>query len=225
MLILAIDSAMNGCSAGVHDFENNIHVTREMQISRGQAEHLMPMIDDVIREAAISYDDIDKIAVTHGPGAFTGLRVAMSTAKALGLALNIPVIGVCTFDAVFHTFVKNHEGEVNEKSLILLETKRKDYYIRGVDEEGTAFTEKTAISAQEASSMLADVKHIIGDALSRYENEIAPQEYADINKVEVNMPDNEVIAYIGKNAEYKPCEPAYIRPPDAVASKNIRSIK
>jgi len=81
MILLAFDTATACCSAAVwHD--GRILAVREDAMERGHAEALAPMIEDAMREAGIAFAALDGIAVTVGPGAFTGLRIGLSMARA-----------------------------------------------------------------------------------------------------------------------------------------------
>ena len=69
-------------------------------MSTGQAERLVPMIEAVMARANLRFEDLDLIAVTLGPGAFTGVRIGIATAEGLGLASGRPVLGLTSFEAV-----------------------------------------------------------------------------------------------------------------------------
>src|SRR5471032_2001839 len=100
MLILAIDTALDACAAGVLDTDAARMIAQESQaMKRGHAEALMPLIARVIREAGIAFAALDRIAVTTGPCSFTGLRVGLSAARGIALAANKPVVGVTTLTA------------------------------------------------------------------------------------------------------------------------------
>jgi tRNA threonylcarbamoyl adenosine modification protein YeaZ len=99
MLVLAIDTALEACAAAVLD-TNTGTVTREsLPMVRGHAEALMPLVGRVMSEAALDFDDIDRIAVTVGPGSFTGLRVGVSAARGFALAAGKPAVGLTTLAA------------------------------------------------------------------------------------------------------------------------------
>ena len=70
-------------------------------MKRGHAEALMPLIGRVIKEAGIAFADLDRVAVTTGPGSFTGLRVGLSAARGIALAANKPVVGGFTFPTAY----------------------------------------------------------------------------------------------------------------------------
>jgi tRNA threonylcarbamoyladenosine biosynthesis protein TsaB len=98
-LILAIDTALSACSVALtRDNETLVSAIEPMQ--RGQAERLAPMVSDLMLSAGLAFSQIDIIAVTTGPGAFTGLRVGLAFARGLALALNRPCVGFSTLDVL-----------------------------------------------------------------------------------------------------------------------------
>ncbi len=100
MIILALDTCLARCAVCLFDSTKNAILAEEHQdMERGHAEALAPMVQRVLSTAAKKASDIERVAVTKGPGTFTGLRIGLSFARALGLALNIPVIGVDTLSA------------------------------------------------------------------------------------------------------------------------------
>src|SRR6202789_1108707 len=100
MLILAIDTALDACAAGVLDTNAARLIAQESQaMKRGHAEALMPLIARVIRQAGIAFAALDRIAVTTGPGSFTGLRVGLAAARGIALAADKPVVGLTTLTA------------------------------------------------------------------------------------------------------------------------------
>lgn len=71
-------------------------------MAKGQAERLIPLLEEVLAEAGLTWRDLDALAVGTGPGNFTGVRIAVSAARGLALGLAIPAIGVTTLDALAH---------------------------------------------------------------------------------------------------------------------------
>jgi len=101
MKLLAIDCAANLCAACVYDADADAELGREVRdLGKGHAEHLMAVIEAALQSGGIGYHDLDAVAVSIGPGSFTGLRVGVSTARGLALALKIPAIGVTTLEAL-----------------------------------------------------------------------------------------------------------------------------
>lgn len=122
MHILAIDVSVTVCSVGVLDTATSAFYSKKLETDKGQAEFLVPMVQDVIILAGINIKNLDYIAVTRGPGSFTGVRIGLATAKMLGLALHIPVIGISTLDVI----ARMHSD--SQDTLFLIDTKRNDFY-------------------------------------------------------------------------------------------------
>ncbi len=100
MRLLAIDTALAVCSAAVLDTARGEPVAFESQaMERGHAEALMPMIARVMGDAGLSFFDLDRIAVTSGPGSFTGLRVGIAAARGIALSIDRPAYGLTTLAA------------------------------------------------------------------------------------------------------------------------------
>jgi tRNA threonylcarbamoyladenosine biosynthesis protein TsaB len=100
MRVLAIDTALAACSAAVLDTERAAVTAHEsLAMQRGHAEALMPLVKRVMERAGLAFADLDRIAVTTGPGSFTGLRVGIAAARGLGLAAAKPVVGLTTLAA------------------------------------------------------------------------------------------------------------------------------
>ena len=101
MKILALDTAMAACSVAVLDTGHPVPLaTAFVAMERGHAEALAPMVRQAMQESGIGFAEIDRIAVTAGPGTFTGVRIGLAMARGLGLARGIPVIGIDTLSAI-----------------------------------------------------------------------------------------------------------------------------
>ncbi|HET6375132.1 MAG TPA: tRNA (adenosine(37)-N6)-threonylcarbamoyltransferase complex dimerization subunit type 1 TsaB, partial [Methylocella sp.] len=101
MKILALDTALSACSACV--LEEGAEAPESMEtlpMERGHAEALLPLVDRVMARAEGGFESLGRIAVTVGPGSFTGLRVGLAAARAFGLACKIPVAGISTLAAM-----------------------------------------------------------------------------------------------------------------------------
>ncbi|TPK91038.1 tRNA (adenosine(37)-N6)-threonylcarbamoyltransferase complex dimerization subunit type 1 TsaB [Mesorhizobium sp. B2-4-12] len=101
MKVLAIDCAASLCAACVYDAAAEEELGRSvLDLGKGHAEHLMAVIAEAMKAGATDYAGLGAIAVSVGPGSFTGLRVGVSTARGLALALKVPAIGVTTLEAL-----------------------------------------------------------------------------------------------------------------------------
>src|SRR5688572_27817223 len=97
MRVLAIDTALSACSVAVLDTDRAAVIASDtLVMTRGHAEAVMPMIARVMDEAQADFALLDRIAVTVGPGSFTGLRVGISAARGIALAAGKPAIGLST---------------------------------------------------------------------------------------------------------------------------------
>ena len=99
MRILAIDTALEACAAGIIDMPDRVLAQQSLAMARGHAEALMPLLARVMDQARIGFADLDRIAVTVGPGSFTGLRVGIAAARGIALAAGKPAVGVSTLAA------------------------------------------------------------------------------------------------------------------------------
>ena len=100
MIVLAIDTAASLCAACLWDSGSGERGRAVLDIGKGHAEHLIGVIDTALQRAGLAYPQVGAIAVSVGPGSFTGVRVGVSTARGLALALSVPAVGVSTLDAL-----------------------------------------------------------------------------------------------------------------------------
>jgi len=100
-LILAIDTSAAHCAAALL-LGNRLVAQRHDAMAKGQAERLFPMLEDLLSGAGHHWRDLSALAVGIGPGNFTGVRIAVSAARGLALALEIPALGISTFEALAH---------------------------------------------------------------------------------------------------------------------------
>lgn len=111
MIVLAIDTSSTLCAAALWDTDTHAERGRCVEaMATGHAERLMAVIDAALADAGLAYADLGAVAVSIGPGSFTGVRVGVSTARGLALALNIPAIGVSTLDAIAAETLALHPG-------------------------------------------------------------------------------------------------------------------
>jgi tRNA threonylcarbamoyladenosine biosynthesis protein TsaB len=125
MIVLALDTAASVCAACLFDTHTSTVLGRASEdIGRGHAERLMAVIDDALSQSGLDLSDVGRIAVTTGPGSFTGVRVGLSAARGLALALDVPCIGVTTLEAIAHA----HHGDGDRPLLVVLDARRGEVY-------------------------------------------------------------------------------------------------
>lgn len=163
--ILAFDTALQGCSVGV--CVGGKISARTEKMASGQGEQLIPIINDVMAQAGIKISEIDAIVTTVGPGAFTGLRIGLSAAKAMGLAIDKPVFGITTLQALALQYVA--EKKPVHPIALILETKRDDFYFQSFDKDAKVQDEARAIGSDTLKKILERGDHVmLGDGVERF---------------------------------------------------------
>jgi len=127
MKILAVDTALGACSAAVLSGDGVLSYRFEA-MERGHAERLAPMVRDVMQEAGLAFDTIDRLAVTTGPGTFTGQRVGLAFMRGLRIAIRKPLLGVTTLEAMLAQAMANASAD---SAVVLQHAKRHEAYIAG----------------------------------------------------------------------------------------------
>ena len=127
MLLLSIDTSDCFISVALVD-ETKVWASIQKQMERGQAEQLFPMIDETFKKAGLDISKTEGIAVSTGPGSFTGIRIGLAAAKGLGMALGIPVMGVSCFEM--------WQYGIKELVKVILDTRRGDFYVQSFDAHG-----------------------------------------------------------------------------------------
>lgn len=174
MKILAIESSGTVASAALLE-DNNIILEKTGPFKVTHSETLMPMIDEAFKEAGMKPVDIDLIAVSGGPGSFTGLRIGSATAKGLGFALNKDLVHVPTLDGMAY----NYEG-TDSLVVPMMDARRGQVYtgIYGFDGDGLQILlPGCAMAAGELMEYINDHftgRHIIflGDGVDAYRETI-----------------------------------------------------
>ncbi|WP_029041029.1 tRNA (adenosine(37)-N6)-threonylcarbamoyltransferase complex dimerization subunit type 1 TsaB [Cucumibacter marinus] len=120
-LTLALDTAQPRCQCALA-LRDGTTLSEIEDRQKGHAEVLIGQVDTLLARAGLAYADLERIAVTTGPGSFTGLRVGLSAARAFGLSLDIPVIGVPTLLAMSLAMPENTSAR------ILVDARRDEMY-------------------------------------------------------------------------------------------------
>src|SRR6187401_3550354 len=113
MRVLAIDTALGACAAAVLDSQRGAILASEtIGMTRGHAEAVMPLIARVMDAGRCEFADLDRIAVTVGPGSFTGLRVGIAAARGIALAAGKPAVGLSTLSTLAAPHVAARSDQV-----------------------------------------------------------------------------------------------------------------
>jgi tRNA threonylcarbamoyladenosine biosynthesis protein TsaB len=220
MLILAIDTALDACAAAVLDTEAGNLIAQESQaMKRGHAEALMPLIGRVIEASGTAFTNLGRIAVTTGPGSFTGLRVGLSAARGIALAANIPVVGVTTLTAYAAPVVsQNLEPPV----ISAIDARHDHVYLQVVGGNGSALVRPCVTPIAEAlGAWRFGAPHIVGNAANILA-ERWPSHAATPVRVDTQAaPDIAWVGWLGAavSPNTAPARPFYLRAPDAKPAK------
>lgn len=154
MKLLAIDCAANLCAACVYDAAAGKELGRSvLDLGKGHAEHLMAVIDEALKAGGTAYAGLGAIAVSVGPGSFTGLRVGVSAARGLALALKIPAIGVTTLEALAAEAAAAFPGRA---ALAALDAGREEIHVAFYDEGSVLIYGPAAATLSQAVAMAVD---------------------------------------------------------------------
>lgn len=219
MLVLALDTAAHLCSAALYDAERSRVVGHSSEdIGRGHAERMMAVLDAALDKAGAAYPDIGKIAVSVGPGSFTGIRVGVATARGLALALGVPVVGVTTLEALAGSVDASPAMPV----LATIDASRAELYCQLFSAEGNG--PARALGAHEAADIVtAHSAAIVGSGAAAIEAVLAEAGAAAPQVLSrARAPDIAVVARLGaKRAPADKPRPFYLRAPDAKEQRDF----
>lgn len=217
MLILAFDTAQQACSAAIsRDGELVSYCHRLMQ--RGHAEHLLPMVEAVRKQAAVSFGDLDFIAVTVGPGTFSGVRVGLAAARALALVQDIPILGVGTLELLAQGAVRagTPDAMAGRNIIAAIDARRGDLYTQSFDAAGQALTAAAVGPASPAFAAPDQPPGVIVGTGAVLLQAVLPEWRLDSRIVQ---PDAAVLALAAEDWRHRisrrPPAPVYLRAPDA----------
>jgi tRNA threonylcarbamoyl adenosine modification protein YeaZ len=216
MRILAIDTALEGCSAAVLDTERGaITASETLSMKRGQAEAVMPLIARVMNKAALEFAALDRIAVTTGPGSFTGLRVGISAARGIALAAGKPAIGLSTLSAFAAPYIA---ADDSSSVVSVIDARHEHVYLQIFGSGGRTLVPPRIAPLREAvrASMTAPAR-IVGSAAELVAAGWSKSAQPPILVDQRAAPDIGWIARLGAAADdaHGPPKPLYLRAPDA----------
>jgi tRNA threonylcarbamoyladenosine biosynthesis protein TsaB len=221
MLILAIDTALDACSAAVLDTDASKIVAQESQpMKRGHAEALMPLLARVMKASGVAFASLDRIAVTTGPGSFTGLRVGLSAARGIALAAGKPVVGLTTLTAYAAPIVTENGAH---PIISAIDARHDHVYFQVVGGDGSSLIRPQVAPIDEAlAASRFGAPHLVGNAASilaeRWPADAPPPFRIDPQ----TAPDIAWVAWLGAavSPEMAPARPYYLRAPDSKPPKD-----
>jgi tRNA threonylcarbamoyl adenosine modification protein YeaZ len=206
VLVLALDTSTPAVTAGV--VRDGRELARHTDTDgRKHGELLMPGVQAACRTAGVTLRELDAVVVGAGPGPFTGLRVGMVTAAALGDALGVPVHGVCSLDAIAAAVVA--PGKLTGNLLVATDARRREVYWAAYEAEGLRLTGPTV----ESPAALAE--RLPGLQLVAAAGTMVEQFGLPLREPATPTPAG-LVAMADLDTVPGPLEPLYLRRPDAV---------
>jgi len=213
MRILAFDTTLGACSAAVFDSGAGRLLAHAFEpMARGHAEALVGMVQGVLGRSNVAIGEIDRIAVTLGPGTFTGVRIGLSLARGLKLAQGTPVCGLTSLEAIRLNVEDNPEGR---PIACLIDARRGEFYLAAWSAEGVKLVAPCAVRHEEAVDLVPPECLVLGTGADRL---IEIVEDGDFQRARApDLPDAARIAEaaVGLTPRDEPPRPVYLRPPGA----------
>jgi tRNA threonylcarbamoyladenosine biosynthesis protein TsaB len=206
--ILAVDTALGACSVAMLDNEQ-VLAHRLMVMERGHAEALAPMVEAAMQDANLAFASIDRLAVTTGPGTFTGQRIGIAFMRGLRVALDKPLIGVTTLSAMAHQAMAETGRTIGAA---VHDARRDEVYLEVAGEEQSA---PCVLLFKEAVERVAQIRRpfvLAGTAAKRMHEQVRAAALSN-----VLQPDALWVAKLAQRMSSPPMtpRPLYLRAPDA----------
>ncbi|GGX61613.1 tRNA (adenosine(37)-N6)-threonylcarbamoyltransferase complex dimerization subunit type 1 TsaB [Streptomyces minutiscleroticus] len=214
MLLLALDTATPAVTVALHDGTAVVASSSQVD-ARRHGELLLPAVDKVLSEAGLRLDAVTGVVVGTGPGPYTGLRVGLMTADTFGLALGVPVHGLCTLDALAYA------ADVEGPFVVATDARRKEVYWARYEDRRTRVAgpdvDRPADIAREVAGLPA-----VGAGARLY-----PDTFPDARDPEhVGAAALASLAAerLAAGEELPAPRPLYLRRPDAQVPKNYKVV-
>lgn len=168
--ILSIETSTAICSVAIHE-KGELRALVEIKEPGAHAEKLLLLVDEVVEKSGVTFADLDAVAVSQGPGSYTGLRIGVSTAKGIAYGLDIPLFGINTLQAM----AASQPVKQGEYVVSVLDARRKEVYTQtfGDDFQEISVIEALVVEEGVFSSVLEKGKvYFVGDGVGKVKEEI-----------------------------------------------------
>lgn len=168
--ILSIETSKSICSVAIHE-RGELLALAEIKEPGAHAEKLLLLVDEVFEKAGLSFADLDAVAVSQGPGSYTGLRIGVSTAKGIAYALEIPLIGINTLQAM----AASQQVAPGAYVVAVLDARRKEVYTQTFGDSLQELSPIEAVVLEEgvfASILDKGRVYFVGDGVEKVKEEI-----------------------------------------------------
>jgi tRNA threonylcarbamoyladenosine biosynthesis protein TsaB len=214
--ILAIDTALGACAACIVQAGQPEPLAAEaILMERGHAEALLPLVDRIVSGVEGGFSSLDRVAVTVGPGSYTGIRIGIAAARAIGLAAGIPVVGVATLSAYLAPLMTRESRGLLAAAI---DAKHGQVYLQAVAPGGRTIIAPALMGVREAVRILGSGPvQLVGSGAAL----VAPECWTQGVDAQISgappAPDIAWVARIGALADPAQAlpKPLYLRAPDA----------
>jgi tRNA threonylcarbamoyl adenosine modification protein YeaZ len=225
MLVLALDTALGACSVAVFDADRDVILASASEaMERGHAERLIPLVAETCAKAGIAPRDCRRFVATTGPGSFTGLRVALSAARAMALAADGEAVGLSTLAVLAEPFLAAPEPA----AVLAAIDARHGHVYAALTARDRAILQPPAYLPREAAAALAAVAGpvaLVGPGVEAVMEAWPDGAAAPVALDGRSAPDITVLARLGATADpaLAPCRPLYLKAVDAKTSAERRA--
>ncbi|WP_330344689.1 tRNA (adenosine(37)-N6)-threonylcarbamoyltransferase complex dimerization subunit type 1 TsaB [Streptomyces longwoodensis] len=217
MLLLALDTATPAVTVALHDGTDVIASSSQVD-ARRHGELLLPAVDRVLAEAGLTLDAVTAVVVGTGPGPYTGLRVGLMTADTFGLALGVPVYGVCTLDGLAHA----SDLAVGQGPFVVAtDARRKEVYWATYADARTRLTDPAVDRPADIAERVAGLPAVGAGALLYPDTFPVAHEPEHVSAAALARLAAERLA---AGEELPRPRPLYLRRPDAQVPKNYKVV-
>lgn len=219
MTILALDTCLASCSAAILRPGENEPFSRYAPMERGHAEALFPMIEAVMEEAGATFSDLTRIAVTSGPGTFTGVRVGVAAARGLALACGVEIVGATSLHVMAKACLTALPANppAGRGVVIAHDARRGEIYVQNFGLNGMPLSNALMATPRDAARLCEGFSLAAGSGATLLQTEAESLGLAIRAVMPQLLPDAGHLALLARDmpASNKPISPLYLRAPDA----------
>lgn len=215
--VLSIDTAGPACQAVVSD---GLRIISEQSVTmlRGHGEALIPMVEQVLADASITYDELDRIGVTVGPGSFTGMRVGLAAARGFSATLNIPVVGIGSLEALARSDRLDSGAEAVR--CVAMDARNGLVYGQRFNADGGALEPAAVMADLVFAASVTNGARLVGPATTIIAALVRSTGKRITLGSTVQVPSTAALAELSAAGDVTQVpKPLYLKPADAIASK------
>ncbi len=213
MNILGIDTSLEACSVGLAVGDVSKAIVRTETVGRGHDEHLFALVEAALAEAGLAISDIDRFAVTIGPGSFTGIRVGVAAARGFALVADAPAVGLSTLAV----HAEAARGDARDRQVLSsIPAKGDEVFAQLFGAGGEALTEPAVLLPVEAAALAADAGAVLAGAGSALIAAAGPESGLAVIHQQ-SAPDMLSLLRLAERAAMPVSspKPLYVKPPNA----------